>query len=164
MSSILKWSLSDPGMGLLECAGLAAMYMSLRAAEESGHSLSALESRLGDLTPDSVTIRPAADDKTALTTLFEWAWQVPDGVFYLPGVHRSEESLQYVYKRVAMHNGIVRTFLQHPRVQPKGELIEQNVPLDEGQEIRIAYQPVDPAKIKPVDDLKRAGFFDRTGR
>ncbi len=162
MSSILKWSLSDPGMGLLERPAWPQCTCLFRGGRIRPLAFC---SRIapGDLTPDSVTIRPAADDKTALTTLFEWAWQAPDGVFYLPGVHRSEESLQYVYKRVAMHNGIVRTFLQHPRVQPKGELIEQNVPLDEGQEIRIAYQPVDPAKIKPVDDLKRAGFFDRTG-
>ena len=32
----MTWSLTDPGMGLLERAGLAAMYMSLKAADEAG--------------------------------------------------------------------------------------------------------------------------------
>lgn len=161
----LTWRLSDPGMGLLERAGLAALYMSLRAAEEQGmkDQLAPLNWNADDLTSETVTIRSAGTDKEALTKLFEWAWQVRDDVLYFPAVHRSKKAHEYLYLRIALHNGISRTFLQHPRVQPKGELVERSVSLDEGKQIKIAYQALDARKLKPLGDLNKAGFFDRSG-
>lgn len=159
----LTWNLSDPGMGLLERAGLAALYMSLRAAEEREEDLSPLEWAEDDLTAESVTIRSGTDDESAIVRLFEWAWQACDGVLYLPAVHREDGVRDNPFMRATAHNGIMRTFLQHPRVQPKGKPVEQAVQLDEDRHIRFAYQPVDPGKLKPIADLKRAGFFTRKG-
>ncbi|MFW6106786.1 MAG: type I-MYXAN CRISPR-associated Cas8a1/Cmx1, partial [bacterium] len=159
----LTWRLSDPGMGLLERAGLAALYMTLRAAEELKEDLSPLVWDESDMTSESVTVHFSTDLKTALTRLFQWAWQVHDGVLYLPAVHRDERVRDNSFIRVAMHNGITRTFLQHPRVQPKGEFVQQVVQLDEDRQITVSYQCIEPGKLKPVSDLERGGFFTRKG-
>jgi CRISPR-associated protein Cas8a1/Csx13 len=69
-----------------------------------------------------------------------WAWQVRDGVLYLPAVHDAKDAAM-LQNRVAMHNGIMRTFLQHTNVQPKGESVTRIINLDEGREVSISYQP-----------------------
>ena len=46
----LSWKLSDPGMNFLELAGLAGLYMSLRAVEGKEHDFSPLR---WELAPDS---------------------------------------------------------------------------------------------------------------
>ena len=51
------WSLADPGMDLLERAGLAGLHMALTAASEAGRDLSPLTWTDKDLTEDSVTVR-----------------------------------------------------------------------------------------------------------
>jgi len=158
----LTWRLNDPGMGLLERAGLAALYMSLTAAEEHTKSLAPLSWTKADLTADSVTVRWTGAPKAAFVALFEWAWQARDGVLYLPGVHRDSKLRDNAFLRVPMHNGITRTFLQHPRVQPKGDLIKRIERLDEDREIEIAYQPLDSQQLKPLVDLSRS-FFTRQG-
>lgn len=165
LSNGLTWRLGDPGMGLLERAGLAALYMSLRAADEHGSKdgLAPLHWNDGDLAPDSVTVRSTESDKDALVKLFEWAWQVREGVLYLPAVHRDDRVRDNSHLRVALHNGVSRTFLQHPRVQPKGDLVERLVELDEGQQHKVVYQTLDPGKLKPPGDLEKAKFFDRSG-
>jgi CRISPR-associated protein Cas8a1/Csx13 len=157
------WSLSDDGMGLLERAGLAALYMTLRAADESGENLSPLEWDENCLTPDRVTIRIAGNDRDAITRLFEYAWQTREGVLYFPAVHRDGTARDNSFKRAPMHNGITRTFLQHPRVQPKGKLVEQIVELDENRHVKVVYQPLDSGTLKPISDLKRGSFFGRDG-
>ena len=161
----LTWRLSDPGMGLLERAGLAALYMSLSAAaqQDVGDALTPLTWKADDLTPNSVTIHSDGTDKEALTRLFEWAWQVRDGVLYCPAVHRDAKARDHAHLRVALHNGISRSFLQHPRVQPKGERVQSLIELDEGQQIKVDYQTLDADKLKPLGDLNKAKFFDRSG-
>ena len=78
--SPITWRLSDPGMGILERAGLAALYMTLRAAEEQKVDLSPLHWAPGDLQCNSVTLRWESTDKEAMTKLMRWAWQVRDKV------------------------------------------------------------------------------------
>lgn len=172
----LTWRLSDEGMDLLERAGLAALYMTLRAAEESTTDLSPLRWNPTDLTSDSVTLRWAGPAKAAFVTLMEFAWQVRDGVLFLPAVHGERELSQW-WLRVPMHNGIMRTFFQHTNVQPKGEPVTKIVNLDENREIQLSFQPpiIRPAKekvgagppsvpkklLKPHKDV--ADLFDRHG-
>jgi CRISPR-associated protein Cas8a1/Csx13 len=93
-----------------------------------------------DLKPDSVKIRWEGPPKPGFVRLMEWVWQVRDGVLYLPGVQDARDSAT-IQNRVPMHNGIMRTFLQHPNVQPKGEPISRIITVDEGHEIEIRYQP-----------------------
>lgn len=172
----MTWRLSDPGMDLLERAGLAGFYMALRAAQETGADLSPLAWTDTDLTPDSVTVRWTGPAKSAFAKLMEWAWQVRDGVLYLPAVHDAKDAAA-IQNRVTMHNGIMRTFLQHTNVQPKGEPITRIIKLDEDKEVTISFQPPimrapkvkeggsvpkvrDPKKLlKPLRDLD--DLFDR---
>ncbi|MEZ6132514.1 MAG: type I-MYXAN CRISPR-associated Cas8a1/Cmx1 [Planctomycetaceae bacterium] len=147
----LTWRLSDPGMGLLERAGLAALYMSLRAAEEMGvkDELAPLTWSESDLKSDSVTVRSTEDDKSALMKLFEWAWQVREGVLFFPAVHRDTAMKDNRHLRVATHNGVFSTFLQHINVQPKLSREFHIVELDVGKSLRFSFER--PARR--VDDL-----------
>lgn len=155
----ITWSLADEGMGVLERAGLAALYMTLRGAKEQGVGLSPLEWTEADLTATSVTLRWSGKDEDAFRKLFSWAWQVREGVFYLPGVHREKEQRDFAFRRVTTHSGILGTFLQHPRVQPRAkaedatELMEE---IEEGRQLRFRFRAVDPVShgIKPLKDLK----------
>ncbi len=174
----LTWQLSDPGMDLLERAGLAGLYMALRAATEAGADLSPLMWHADDLKPDSVTVHWTGSAKPAFVKLMEWAWQVRDGVLYLPGVHDAKDAA-LLQNRVAMHNGIMRTFLQHTNVQPKGEPVTRIITLDQNREVSVSYQPpiIRASKVKEQGGVPREKMpkkllkpwkdveelFDRTG-
>jgi len=130
-------------MGLLERAGLAALFMSLRAAQEMGEDLSPLRWEPGDLTPESVTFRWQGTDREAITKLMKWAWQVRDKVLYLPAIHRSTKARDNAFLRLGSHNGLLNTALQHARVQPKGEVVERYEAIEEGKEARSRFQSLD---------------------
>jgi CRISPR-associated protein Cas8a1/Csx13 len=145
----MTWRLSDEGMDLLERAGLVGLYMTLRSATETGIDLSPLCWQSKDLKRDSVTVRWTGPAEAAFARLMEWAWQVKDGVLYLPAVHDAKDAA-LLQNRVAMHNGIMRTFFQHTNVQPKGEPITQIITLDENRTVSVSYQPpiIRPPKVK----------------
>jgi CRISPR-associated protein Cas8a1/Csx13 len=146
----LTWRLSDDGMDLLERAGLAGLYMVLRAASEQRVDLSPLTWHEDDLQPDSVTVRWIGPAKPAFVKLMEWAWQVRDGVLLFPAIHGERERLALQY-RVASHNGIMRTFLQHVNSQPKLDTVTKVIPLDEDRSVNVSFEP--PATR--VDDTDR---------
>jgi CRISPR-associated protein Cas8a1/Csx13 len=164
-------------MDMLERAGLAGLYMALQAADDKDRDLSPLS---WELKPDSVTARWVGPARPAFEKLIEWAWQVTkkDGVLYLPGVHDTHERDNF-YLRVPTHTGIMRTFLQHTNVQPKGEPVQKIVQLEDNREISVSYQPpiIRPPKVKegaaptPVAEPKKllkpakdvGELFDRKG-
>jgi CRISPR-associated protein Cas8a1/Csx13 len=174
----LTWHLSDAGMDLLERAGLAGLYMALRSVSEAGTDLSPLTWREEDLKPNSVKVRWSGPAKPGFVRLMEWAWQVREGVLYLPAVHDAKDAAM-IQNRVAMHNGIMRTFLQHTNVQPKGKPMTRVITLDEDREIDVSYQPpiIRPRKskkntesqtekepkklLKPWEDIEE--LFDQLG-
>lgn len=136
----LSWSLADASLDVLGRLGLGAMALALDAAEEEGHDLSPLEGRYSsrDLElswPDDVS------DQDALMPLFEWAWQTrgapagqpPEeglGLLYLPAVHRGDARDDW-RQRLVEHSGILSTFLQHPRIQPKTKPKTAELHIDE---------------------------------
>jgi len=154
----LTWNLHDPGMGLFERAGLAALYMSLRAAEELvvRKDLEPLYWNDDDLTPESVTIRTQTTDAEALQKLFKWAWQVREGVLYFPAIHRTLKERDNLHLRVNHHNGILNTFLQHKTSRlgkgQKTQVVNTIIQLDEAQSIEISYQQL--CFVKPHEDTK----------
>jgi CRISPR-associated protein Cas8a1/Csx13 len=154
----LTWRLSDPGMDLLERAGLAGLYMALRAASEAKVDLSPLSWTDADLKADSVTVRWSGPAKPAFVKLMAWGWQVRDGVLCLPAIHdeRDRASLQF---RVPSHSGIMRTFLQHVNTQPKLESVIRIVELSENKTVTVSFEP--PAER--VDDPER-GINPKTKR
>lgn len=183
MEQSLTWRLSDPDMDLLERAGLAGLYMALQAATESRVDLSPLSWRPDDLKPDSVTVRWTGPARTAFVKLMEWAWQVRDGVLYLPAVHSERERVAIRY-RVPHHSGIMRTFLQHVNTQPKLESITRIIELDENNSVSVAFEPpairiddhereinpktkrlfkkkVSADRVRPHEDIEK--LFDRRG-
>lgn len=175
----MSWKLSDPGMDLLERAGLAGMYMALHAASDTGKKLAPLKWADIDLQPASVTVRWSGPAKPAFEKLMEWAWQITnrDGVLFLPAIHDERDRANFQH-RVPAHNGIMRTFLQHTNVQPKGEPVTKIIKLDEDREVSVSYQPpivrpskgkeagmaskIEPKKLlKPWKDV--VDLFDRNG-
>ncbi len=134
----MTWRLSDTGMDLLERAGLAGLYMALQAARVAGHDLSPLEwDDATDLTDDSVTVRWTGPAKPAFVKLMAWAWQVKDGMFYFPAVYGEQDAW---WRREAMHNGLMRTYFQHPNVQPALEAVTRVVEVEEGRTIQVRYK------------------------
>lgn len=154
----LTWSLADPGMDLLERAGLAGLFMTLRAARDAGHDLSPLTFSESDLAEDSVTVQWTGPANVAFTKLMEWAWQVRDGVLYFPAVHEGLAQSNW-FLRVSMHNGVMRTFLQHPNAQPKMEAVTRDVTIDDEKQLRFSFEP--PAER--VEDSER-GINPKTKR
>lgn len=154
----LTWTLADEGMDLLERAGLAGLYMTLRAASEAKVALSPLKWTDADLTPDSVTVHWNGPAKSAFERLMKWSWQVKRGVLYLPAIHGQRELSQF-YLRVPNHNGILSTFLQHVNVQPRLEFVTRIVDLSDDKQIAVSFAP--PAER--VDDEER-GVNPKTNR
>jgi CRISPR-associated protein Cas8a1/Csx13 len=154
--SSMTWNLSDQGMGLLERAGLAALFMSLRTAQEQMEDLSPLHWEPDDLQSQSVTLRWEGSDREAMTRLMRWAWQVRDGVLYFPAIHRSAKQRDFAFQRVATHNGILSTFLQHPNVQRKGRPVRIVETIEEGKEYTYYYQTLDPTELADRAAAKRS--------
>jgi len=142
------WKLSDPGMDLLERAGLAGLYMALRAARAANHDLSPLEWADADLTNDSVTVRWTGPAQLAFEKLMKWAWQVRDGLFYFPAVHDEQGAW---WLREATHNGLMKTYFQNPNVQPALERVTKVITIEEDRTIQVSYKV--PGERVPAPEL-----------
>ena len=154
-SDSLTWSLTDPGMGLPERAGLAALWLTLKAADRNDEraALEPLTWEDGDLTDESVTVRWHGPPGPAFGALVRYAWQLRGGVLYLPAVQPPTD-IATVPRRVAMHNGILGTFLQHTTVQPKAGPNKAVVDVD-GREVVTTYMtPFHRLSPKAVADGK----------
>jgi CRISPR-associated protein Cas8a1/Csx13 len=99
--------------------------------------LSPLEWNDADLTVDSVTVRCTGPAQPAFVKLMQWAWQVQDGVFFFPAIHTEQDVW---WRREAMHNGLMKTYFQHPNVQPALEAITRVVEIEEGRSIQVRYK------------------------
>ena len=174
----VTFRLSDNGMGWLERAGLAGLYMSLEGADEWAHAgmkqAELLAVKLDwQLDPDSVRLSWTGSALDSLTGLVRWAWQVRDGVFFLPALHRDQDTLTHPAMRLVSHMGILATFLQ-PGRDLKGLTDHDHMPLDEyGKDLTVNYRRVgseaknsDPVGLPQVNKLKKIvkkGFrTDRT--
>jgi CRISPR-associated protein Cas8a1/Csx13 len=164
----LEYSLYDESMGILERAGLAGLYLTLQGADEwatkdketetgvKARKLKALFEPWDLSFPDRLhLIWRSADDLTPLKTLVEWAWQVRDGVFFLPAIHRTLAERNNYHQRLLTHNGILATFLQHGKVQPRQQETQLEITIDEGKIISRKCKFIQPRKhgIKPLKDI-----------
>ncbi len=173
--------LNEPGMGEYERAGLAGLYLSLTAAaawegqrrswplpEAMEKKLKALRGTIGNLdTPgfpfaeDGIGVRlewPEGDEIAALKAVVEWAWQVHDGVLFLPGVHRKREHLDCYYLRLHVHDGLLGTFFQFPRTIRKMKEHERKVVrFDEEKTFPVSYRRI------ATDDLPQHRAVPRKG-
>ncbi len=106
----------DPGMTMLHRAGVAGLYMTLKALVKRYPTL---KSRQGNfkwvLTNDKVNLFWKGDDYTALHWLFQESFQISDnGLISLAGLQT-----QILENQLITHIGISNTFLQHTSVTIK---------------------------------------------
>ena len=159
----LTWELSDPALGNLERIGLAGLFMALQEAERLSHDLGAIN---WELDPTSVTLTwpEDVDDKEALVPLIDWAWQaIPVtgeedegnaeegfGVFWFPAIHSGDQA--NLVGRLDVHSGILWTFLQHPRIQPKTKARSATIQMGDKRHIQATY-------VQPRDKMYYSGTF-----
>lgn len=160
----LRWSLSDPELDILGRVGLGAIALALDAAEQLQHDLSPLVGRFGR-SEIELSWTASVTDEEALTRLVEWVWQARNaprgqaakdglGVLFFPGIHR--EVLDDPTERLVEHSGVLSTFLQHPRVQPKTKPKDTEWRIDD-RVVRLRY--VEPTgEIAYVKDFKKQLF------
>ena len=165
MSRGTTFRLNEPGMGEYERAGLAGLYLSLTAAaawesqrqkyplpknvEERLDALRETIANLGasgfPLVEDGLGLClewPEGGEIAALEAIVKWAWQVHDGVLFLPGVHRKREHLDGVHLRAHVHSGMMGTFFQHNNVIKKEKPQKKVVPFDEDKTLSVSWRPV----------------------
>jgi len=143
----VEWSLSDENMGILERAGLAGLYLSLSAADEWAEKgdkkaielKKILQWKLDDT---QISLFWDKDELQVLTKLIDWSWQVENGVFFLPGIHRTLDQRENKWLRLNTHTGLSQTFFQHNRVLPKDDPESEIITLDEDKTIQFIYRPI----------------------
>ncbi|MCY4648300.1 MAG: type I-MYXAN CRISPR-associated Cas8a1/Cmx1 [Gammaproteobacteria bacterium] len=164
----LNWSLGAPGLTAFDRCGIGAMAATINSARQDGVDLGPLDASFDR---DFVVLRwpddvPARD---ALAKLIEFAWQTRQptsseglGVLYLPAVHRGSAKDSYA-DRLLENNGILSTFLQHARSQPKTKPPTRKwIAFHEGRSLEVRF--VEPkTKLKHVSDFS-GKLFDRQGR
>ena len=156
----LNWSVGESGLTAFDRCGIGAMAASIDAADCLGVDLAPLDASFDS---NSVVLRWPDDvaPREALSKLIEFAWQArqpsnPEGlgVLYLPAVHRGSAKDAYP-DRLLENNGILSTFLQHPRIQPKTKPpTRQRIELDEGRYVEVSFK-------EPKTTLKYVCGFSR---
>ena len=174
--------LNEPGMGEHERVGLAGLCLSLTAAtawEKQRRiwplpmivekSLGGLRETISNLdAPDFPFVEDGlriylewseGNEKAALEAVVKWAWQVHDGVFFLPGVHRKREHLDCYHLRLHVHNGLLGTFFQFPRTIKKVKDPERKVVrFDEEKTFSVSYRRIAPdAKLPQHQAIPQKG-------
>lgn len=172
-STGVTFRLSEPGMGEHERAGLAGLYLSLTAAiawekqrwmwplpkaiaeslDRLRHMISNMDGTDFPLVEDGMGLRlewSEGKEKTALEAVVKWAWQVYDGILFLPGVHRKREHLDCYHLRLHAHNGLLGTFFQFPRTIKKVQDPERKVVrFDEEKTFSVSYRRIASDAILP---------------
>lgn len=140
--------LHQEGMGYLERAGLAGLYMSLAAAEEWADKGNQQAKDLVDdldweLSPREVEIAWEGEDKVQLGRIVRWAWQSHEKVFFLPAIHRTRDEYEHRYLRLNVHNGLLHSFMQHNLVMPREkEATTETVRLGEDETLSLRFKPL----------------------
>ena len=184
-STGVTYRLNEPGMGEHERAGLAGLCLSLSAARAwenqrrawplpnaFGKNLDALRETISNLNApdfpvveDGLGVRlewPEGEEKAALNAVVKWAWQVHEGVLFLPGVHRKREHLDCYYLRLPAHNGLLGTFFQFPRTIKKVKDPERKVVrFDEERTFSVSYRRIaSDAKLPQHNAVPNKGVCD----
>lgn len=181
-STGVTFRLNEPGMGEYERAGLAGLCLSLTAVRSwekqrqtwllpngIAKNLDRLRQTIGNLgarrfplSKDDLGVHlewPEGAEQAALNAIVKWAWQVHDGVLFLPGVHRKREHLDCYYLRLHVHNGLLGTFFQFPRTIKKERNPERRVVrFDEEKTFSVSYRRIaGNAKLPQHNKVPRRG-------
>ena len=162
-STGVTFRLNEPGMGEYERVGLAGLYMSLTSADawtmdSLPSSVKTQAQELKDLirwhlVEDGISLcLEWKNEDKALGALVKWAWQVKDGVFFLPAIHRKREYLDNYYLRLPTHEGILNTFIQHNLTLHREREVKVES-FDEDQHFQIGYPRI-PDNYKRKGEIK----------
>lgn len=132
----IELSLSDPAMTMLHRAGVAGLYMTLKALV---NRYPTLKSRQGNfewvLTNNSISLYWQENDYEALDWLFSESFQISDlGLISLLGLDSQTKETQLI-----THIGMSNTFLQHSSVLKFDSQASQFLIID-GLEIDVSYR------------------------
>ncbi|MDJ0596219.1 MAG: type I-MYXAN CRISPR-associated Cas8a1/Cmx1 [Pleurocapsa sp. MO_226.B13] len=132
----LEISLSDPGMTMLHRAGVAGLYMTLKALAKRYPTQ---KSRQGNFkwttTENSISLYWKGNDYEALDWLFSESFQISsDSLISLTGLQSHSRESQ-----LAIHIGIKNTFLQHNQFFKSTGDATENLFID-GLEVAIDYK------------------------
>ncbi|GAB4525441.1 MAG: type I-MYXAN CRISPR-associated Cas8a1/Cmx1 [Pleurocapsa sp.] len=132
----IEISLSDPGMTMLHRAGVAGLYMTLKALAKRYPTLKSRQRNFKwTLTENSISFYWKGDDYTALQWFFSESFQISDdGFISLAGLQNQTWENQLI-----THIGICNTFLQHTSVLKFDGKVSQSLTLD-GLEVVVDYQ------------------------
>ena len=134
----IEISLSDPGMTLLHRAGVAGLYMTLKALAKRYPTQ---KSRQGNfkwaLSKTSISLYWEGNDYEALNWLFGESFQISsDGLISLSGLQNQTWENQLI-----THIGISSTFLQHTSVLKFDGKASQSLMIDKLEAI-VNYQMI----------------------
>ncbi len=138
MVGVLEISLHDPGMTVLHRAGLAGLWMTLERAEDDSEA-QALRG-LGSWRLERDSIRLEWADEAFFPCLFHYAYPItPKGLMSLallgdPDARRAEVCV--------FHNGLLDTFLQHPKSRKLRGPVQHEAFDVEGQQQLVSYRPI----------------------
>ena len=190
-STGVTFRLNEPGIGEYERAGLAGLSLSLTAArawnkqrplcplpktvekglDGLGETIVNLEAPGFPFVEDGLGIClewSEGNERAALEAVVKWAWQVHDGVLFLPGVHRKREHLDCYHLRLPVHNGLLGTFFQFPRTIKKEKDPERKVVrFDEEKTFSVSYRRiVSDARLPQHNAVPKKGICGNgdTGR
>lgn len=155
----VEWSLMDEGLGILERAGIAGLYLSLYAAEEMANLEDPKAKKLSEtleweLSPKAIQLRWKKNERKDFENLISWAWQILDGVFYLPGAHRTKDERDHPWRRLEIHTGLLQTFLQLNRVLSREKPINKLIFFDENKSFKVSYQKI-KGELPQLKQLKK---------
>ena len=134
----IEISLSDPAMTMLHRAGVAGLYMTLKALEKRYPTLKSRSSNFKwTLTETSISLYWKGSDYEALDWLFSESFQISsDDLISLTGLQSLSKESQ-----LAIHVGIKNTFLQHNQFFKSAGDATENITID-GLKVAIDYKKV----------------------
>lgn len=132
----IEISLNDPAMTMLHRAGVAGLYMTLKALAKRYPTLKSRSSNFKwTLTETSISLYWKGSDYEALDWLFSESFQIgSDGLISLIGLQSFGKESQ-----LAIHVGIKNTFLQHNQFFKSVGDATENITID-GLEVAIDYK------------------------
>ncbi len=149
----LTVDLFSPGMTALHRAGVAGLYMTVRALERRGTRPKGLAS--WETTARSVTLRWEGDAEPFFTDLARLAYGVDDdGLVEFTAIDRSRVNFQ---ARWIAHEGMFGTFCQFGPNNALGERRSKVVPRDDGTQEHFEYKPVLRGQAKSYPHRDRGG-------
>lgn len=114
-----------------------------------------------DLASDSIALSWSCTDREALTWLLDQTYKLDDhvqGAIKIPALGSISTDTA-----IAIHNGILNTFLQHPKSVESDGIKSRVLPLDEGKTLEVEYKALkryNYQDLKPLLSDKKKSPFD----